>query len=74
MAADHPCFSCRLPDCDESSKRCTLRMAINRYESLRTKGQEIPEDVRVLYRLARRELTNSGNAPRNDRRAERVGA
>ncbi|MFN3319963.1 MAG: hypothetical protein ACK43M_14535 [Allorhizobium sp.] len=48
-------------------------MAINRYESLRTKGEEIPEDVRVLYRLARRELTNSGNAPRGDRRAEQVG-
>ncbi len=74
MAADHPCFSCRLPDCDESSKRCALRMAINRYKNLRAKGQEVPQDMSVLYRLARRELTKSGNAPRGDRRAEQVGA
>lgn len=52
---DHPCFSCSLPDCDDTSRRCGLRVANRRYEQARKKGQITPE-LKELHRIVYREF------------------
>lgn len=37
---DHPCFSCSLPDCDETDRRCGLKRAHNDYNNARKQGQD----------------------------------
>ncbi|GEM_PF-2469165 len=46
-----PCLSCRLPDCDESDRRCGLNRANSEYSSLKKRGRpdQIPQTVRDGY-------------------------
>lgn len=47
---EHPCLNCRLPDCDDGSKACELRKALNEYD--RYKRAKIPAPVEVRRRNA----------------------
>lgn len=49
---DHPCLSCRLPDCDERSKGCALRRTFNAATWKRKHGLPMTE----AERLAKREI------------------
>lgn len=49
---DHPCLHCTLPDCDEASPRCALRVAYNRAQSRSERGMALTE----REMLARQEL------------------
>ncbi len=51
----HPCFSCTLPDCDESSPRCGLKTAEARFQQLKARGETVPEDVRLRRAAAHQE-------------------
>lgn len=53
---NHPCLDCKLPDCDDKSKGCALRIALNRYDSFKRKGVKAPDDVRQKNAIAYREL------------------
>ena len=50
-----PCFTCSLPDCDDTSIRCGLRRAEAQYRQLKKDGLPIPEDVRLRYAAAHQE-------------------
>lgn len=45
-AASDPCFSCRLPDCDESSRRCGLKAAARDFNVAMYRGALTP-DIRA---------------------------
>lgn len=51
----HPCFSCPLPDCDETSPQCALRQAHNVYCRAKDKSQ-LDELERRQYSIAFHEL------------------
>ncbi|WP_421849798.1 hypothetical protein [Oricola sp.] len=36
---DHPCFHCRLADCDETSRGCEIRVLLARYKNKLRKGR-----------------------------------
>ncbi len=36
---DDPCFSCRLPDCDEKDRRCNVRKLANSYDAKHRCGE-----------------------------------
>ena len=38
---DHPCFSCTLPDCDETDSRCNLKRANRRYANALQRGDDV---------------------------------
>lgn len=52
----HPCFSCKLPDCDDRNTRCGLRLALTRYKNLKVKGEVVPEAMRQAKNIAYQEL------------------
>ena len=52
----HPCLNCSLPDCDEKSKLCALRRAINAYDRKRKQKAPISREMKAAYSLALREL------------------
>lgn len=56
MKREHPCFSCVLPDCDDTRPQCRLREAINTYLRLQRARQPIPDDVRQDRAFAWMEL------------------
>lgn len=71
----HPCFECTLPDCDDTSKRCALKVALNRYEKFKRNKVAPPEDVRRQYSIAWQELYGMARLERKAlERAERAGA
>lgn len=73
--ANHPCFECTLPDCDETSKACALRMALNRYDNCRRKKLPVTERIRRQYSIAWKELYGFAKREREAlRRAEQVGS
>ncbi|MCP1200075.1 hypothetical protein [Notoacmeibacter sp. MSK16QG-6] len=39
-AADHPCLSCSLPDCDEADRRCALKQAARAYEAAKRRKDD----------------------------------
>jgi hypothetical protein len=71
MKALHPCLECRLPDCDEESKRCGLRVAICAYKNALKRKAMTPQ-IRQRHNLAFTELYGRD---RNERRrvAKRQG-
>jgi len=52
----HPCFNCTLPDCDEESKGCELKRAMNRYRKCLRDRTPVPDEVRLSRNLAYNEL------------------
>lgn len=54
--ANHPCFSCTLPDCDERDRRCALKRALNAYHSLLRRKEPVPDKVRLARNIAYNEL------------------
>ena len=48
---DHPCFHCTLPDCDETSARCEIRVQNLRYRRKQRTGRMA--EVNELERTAR---------------------
>ena len=40
---DHPCLSCILPDCDERSKACLLRLAVKSAQAKDVAGLPLTE-------------------------------
>ncbi|ADZ70088.1 hypothetical protein [Polymorphum gilvum] len=52
----HPCFSCKLPDCDDQSSDCGLRRACNAYRRCIKKGEEISQEMRAKYNIAYKEI------------------
>lgn len=66
----HPCLTCPLPDCDDSSRRCGLRVAANEYSRRRKAGERIPEGLRAQYTIAYAELY----APRRNAKRRKVPA
>jgi hypothetical protein len=56
MTDNHPCLSCRLPDCDDRDRRCALRKALTTYQYLTRAKQPIPDDLRRSRNLAHREF------------------
>lgn len=63
-AVDHPCLSCRLPDCDDADPRCNLRQALNDYNRARRR-KAITAEVRARNTIAYQEIYG---ADRNERR------
>lgn len=53
---DHPCFTCRLSDCDERSNGCALRQALRQYDYHSRHKLPVPEELKSRYRIAWREL------------------
>lgn len=51
----HPCFSCRLPDCDEASRHCNLKLAEQLYRNELRKNREPSDLVKKRYAIAYRE-------------------
>lgn len=51
----HPCLSCTLPDCDETSRDCALKIAMSRYAKARRAGA-ITEELRRANSIAWQEL------------------
>lgn len=51
----HPCLSCTLPDCDETSSGCALKIAMSRYAKARRAGA-ITEELRRANSIAWQEL------------------
>ena len=72
---EHPCFSCRLPDCDERSDRCALCQALRQYDYLSRHKRPVPDDVKARYRIAWRELYHPAKLERaaEKKRRERDG-
>ena len=66
---DHPCFSYRLPDCDEASSWCALRMAVNAADRKRRKGVTPTEAETIAFR----EISNEYRSRSRARRAEEAG-
>ncbi|WP_346915100.1 hypothetical protein [uncultured Roseibium sp.] len=52
----HPCFSCKLPDCDDGSPRCALRRASNEYSRLNKAGEPVSNELRTKANIAWNEL------------------
>jgi hypothetical protein len=64
----HPCFSCRLADCDDRSKGCNLRHAAATYRKALAAGT-VTDTVRARYAIAHRELyCLDHNARRSEQR------
>jgi len=71
----HPCLSCRLPDCDDESKRCPLRRIAAQFQYMAARRQPIPDDLREQHRIAKHELWEiTYNERRRARYHERQGA
>lgn len=47
-----PCLQCPLADCDEKSKQCLLRIAINNYQHCRRYGLAVTDEARLAYSKA----------------------
>lgn len=56
VLTDHPCFTCRLSDCDERSDGCALRQALRQYDYFSRHKLPVPDDLKYRYRIAWREL------------------
>lgn len=65
--ADHPCFACALPDCDDTDLRCALRKALNKYYRLRS---DADDETRALYKIAYKEL----HAPQRNATRRKINA
>jgi hypothetical protein len=52
----HPCLTCHLPECDDTSSKCPLRQALYEYQKYLRKKLTVPDDVRERYSLAYREI------------------
>ncbi|MBW8285770.1 MAG: hypothetical protein K0M55_19450 [Rhizobium sp.] len=61
---EHPCLNCTLPDCNEASKSCALRVALNRYDNCKRKGLPISEEIRRQNSMAWQELYLPGKRER----------
>jgi hypothetical protein len=62
MTSNHPCLACRLPDCDETDRRCSLKQAIATYQRLVRHKAPVPTELRVKRNLAHRELYVEANS------------
>ncbi|MBD8890178.1 hypothetical protein [Roseibium litorale] len=51
----HPCFSCRLPDCNEESRHCNLKLAEQVYRNELRKNRQPSELMKRRYAIAYRE-------------------
>ncbi len=51
----HPCFSCILPDCDDTHKGCALREIDRAYTRARRAGS-VPDQLRRQHHHAYKEL------------------
>lgn len=77
-AAVDPCFSCALPDCDESSPRCALKRAHSDYQKARRKGElpRVSQTVRDGYNAwfttwrLERDAKRSEQAPNHSHQTE----
>lgn len=74
IKAQHPCFECALPDCDDKSKSCALRMALNRYDNCKRNGLPISDKVRQQNSIAWRELYMPAKREREALRRQADGA
>lgn len=63
----HPCLTCHLPDCDDTSPRCPLRRAYAELQRYRYCNQAVPEDVRIRGNLAFREILIDSEARTSER-------
>lgn len=52
----HPCFDCRLPDCDDKAAGCNLRIVLRKTNAMRRLGQPIPPDLKQSASKAWTEL------------------
>ncbi|MBZ0164599.1 MAG: hypothetical protein K8H74_18035 [Notoacmeibacter sp.] len=50
-----PCFSCALPDCDETSVRCARQRALKAARRKKKAGAELTETELLVYREYLRE-------------------
>lgn len=67
----HPCFSCTLPDCDDSDRRCGLRQAGNAARRAYKDGGRPDPVTRLQANIAHRELHSFTRNAR--RRVQREG-
>lgn len=44
-----PCLTCPLPDCDESSRRCALKVAARERHAARQQGATLPDGAKAAY-------------------------
>lgn len=61
----HPCFSCKLPDCDDTAKGCALKRALRDYSWRRIHKLEITDDLRRRRNIAHQELYGLARDERN---------
>lgn len=69
---DHPCFHCTLPDCDETSARCEIRVQNLRYRRKQRAGRI--SDVSELERTARAIVRQDSRLEQRSIAAERAMA
>lgn len=55
-SVEHPCLSCRLPDCDETSSACALKRALKDYAWYVRNKQPAPIEVKDRKNLAYNDL------------------
>lgn len=53
---NHPCLSCPLPDCDDSSSKCPLRKALVEESGRRKKGLPVDDDLKRRRSIAFHEI------------------
>lgn len=71
MNDNHPCMLCKLPECDQASRRCGLRLADRKYKNAKRHGLPISPELRAQYGAAWTELYGARRAARNrERRAK----
>ena len=56
MIKDHPCYHCPLADCNDTSRHCLLRQALNSYQQTIRAGRKPTAEQREAYSLAKSEL------------------
>lgn len=61
----HPCFRCVLPDCDDRSKRCVLRLTYNAHSNRHRKGIAETSRQKAIRNEAYKELYGDRNRQRN---------
>ena len=66
---NHPCLTCPLPDCDDTSPRCPLRSALRTYYRALKAKTPLPKEMQVTRAIAYHEFY--GCARDNSRRGIR---
>jgi hypothetical protein len=60
LKPDSPCFTCKLPDCDDTSVKCALRNALQKLKRARATKTTLSDRLLKLGRMAEQEFHRHG--------------